>query len=453
MRERLANAVRGRDADYVEVRVEESDSSRLLFRGKELEDVARTVNMGGCVRALAKGGWGFTSFNDLSSLEEMVDLAIRQAKLVPATEGTLAEAPVVEDVVPLALKRDPREVPLADKVHLFEEYNKIILGKDPAIQTTQVGYGDNYRKTYLATSQGTYVEQERMQIRGVFVAMARRDAQIEQAHEVVSTIDDYGRLEGLHEQVEDVAKRAVGLLSAQPVKAGEYTVILDPRLAGVFAHEAFGHLSEADHVYENERLRDILVLGRRFGEDYLTISDGASVPGQRGSYKYDDEGVPASITPLIKNGVLVGRLHSRETAAKMGEQVTGNARAISYRFRPIVRMTNTFIEQGTVPFADMLADVKEGVYCRDTHGGETSMEMFTFSAEEAFMIRNGRLAEPLRGVLLSGNVFTTLANIDAVGSDLSWGGGGNCGKGEQSPLPVGLGSPHIRIRRCVVGGR
>ncbi len=453
MRERLTAAVRGRNTDYVEIRVEENDSTRLLFRGKDLEDVARTVNLGGCVRALVKGSWGFASFNDLGSLEEMVDLAIQQARLNPAGDNALAPVEPVVDTVPLELVRDPREVPLAEKVRLFAEYNRIILGHSPAIQTTQVGYGDSYRKVTLATSEGTYVEQEGMQIRGVLAAMARDGTRIEQAHEIATSRNDFGAVEGLEEKAGRAAARAVSLLTAQAAKGGEYTVILDPRLAGVFAHEAFGHLSEADHVYENDKLREIMVLGRKFGGDFLNIADGADLPAHRGSYKYDDEGVPSEITPLIKDGVLVGRLHSRETAAKMGERVTGNARAVNYRFRPIVRMTNTYIEQGSVPFQEMLADVKEGIYAKDMYGGETAMEMFTFSSEEAFMIRDGRLAEPLRGVLLSGNVFTTLANIDAVGNDLSFEGGGSCGKGEQSNLPVGIGSPHIRIQKCVVGGR
>ena len=128
-------------------------------------------------------------------------------------------------------------------------------------------------------------------------------------------------------------------LSAPQAKGGEYTVVLDPILAGVFVHEAFGHLSESDHVYENEKLRDIMVLGKRFGGKHLNIVDDPAVPGLRGSYKYDDEGVPASKTYLIRKGVLEGRLHSRETAAKMGEKPTGNARAINYSFPPIVRMT------------------------------------------------------------------------------------------------------------------
>jgi TldD protein len=172
----------------------------------------------------------------------------------------------------------------------------------------------------------------------------------------------------------------------------------------------------------------------------------------RGSFKYDDEGTPATKTYLIKDGKLTGRLHSRETAAKMGEAATGNARAVSYRYPPIVRMTNTYIEPGTTTFEEMIADIKEGIYARNWYGGTTSMEMFTFSAGEAYMIRNGKIAELIRPVVLTGNVFETLKNIDAIGNDLDMNEGGGCGKGGQSPLPVSNGSPHIRIRHCLVGG-
>jgi len=264
---------------------------------------------------------------------------------------------------------------------------------------------------------------------------------------------DFGSIQGIHRQVEAMAGHAVALLTAPQAKGGEYTVVLDPVLAGVFVHEAFGHLSESDFVYENDRLRQIMTLGKQFGGKQLNIVDSATVPGLRGSYKYDDEGVPAVKTYLIREGRLVGRLHSRETAAKMNEAPTGNARAVSYRYPPIVRMTNTYIEPGTVSFTDMIADIKEGIYAKNWYGGMTSMEMFTFSAGEAYMIRNGRIAEALRPVVLTGNVFDTLKNIDAIGDDLDMNQGGGCGKGGQMPLPVSNGSPHIRIRHCLVGGR
>jgi TldD protein len=136
----------------------------------------------------------------------------------------------------------------------------------------------------------------------------------------------------------------------------------------------------------------------------------------------------------------------------MGEAATGNARALDYTFQPIVRMTNTYIEPKEATFEQLISEVKEGVYAKNWYGGMTSMEMFTFSAGEAYMIRNGRIEELLRPVVLSGNVFITLENIDAIGNDLDMNQGGGCGKGGQMPLPVSNGSPHIRIRKCLLGG-
>ena len=195
-----------------------------------------------------------------------------------------------------------------------------------------------------------------------------------------------------------------------------------------------------------------MTLGTEFGSSELSIVDSAAIPGLRGSYKYDDEGVPSRNTYLIRDGKLVGRLHSKETAARMNEEPTGNARAINYRYPPIVRMTNTYIEPRSTSFNDILADIEEGVYVKNWYGGVTSMEMFTFSAGEAYMIRNGKIAELLRPVVLTGNVFNTLKNIDAIGDDLEMNQGGGCGKGAQSPLPFTNGSPDISIRHCLFGG-
>jgi TldD protein len=232
-------------------------------------------------------------------------------------------------------------------------------------------------------------------------------------------------------------------------------VIIDPLLAGTFVHEAFGHLSESDFVYENERMKELMQLGKRFGPDILNVIDDGSFPGQLGTHKYDFEGVRTRKNYLIKDGILVGRLHSRETAAKMEEEPTGNARSIGYQYPPIVRMTNTYIDQGTASFEEMIKDVDLGIYAINMIGGQTSMEMFTFSAAHAYMIRDGQLAELVRDVVLTGNVFETLMNIDMLGDTLVWhpGGPGGCGKGGQFPLRVGTGGPHTRIQNVVVGGR
>ncbi len=449
----LAGALKGHDADYIEAHLEESQTGHITYRGKQLDSIGRTTSVGGNVRALVRGGWGFVSFNDLDDLPAKVEMAVKQARSVGREESHLAPVEAAVEVVPAPqIARNPASISLAEKKHLLDEYNDIIWGTQ-GIQTSVINYGDSHRKTVFLNSSGSHIEQERTDVTLRLVAVATENGEIQQAGVSLGSLGDFSAIQGLHSQVEQLAQRAVELLSAPQAKGGEYTVVLDPVLAGVFVHEAFGHLSEADFVYENDRLRQIMTLGRRFGSDQLNIVDTADLPGLRGSYRYDDEGVAATRTYLIREGKLVGRLHSRETAARMNEQPTGNARAISYRHPPIVRMTNTYIEPGSASFEEIIGDIKEGVYARNWYGGVTSMEMFTFSAGEAYMIRNGKVAETLRPVVLTGNVFNTLQNIDAIGNDLSMNQGGGCGKGGQSPLPVSNGSPHIRIRQCLVGGK
>jgi len=447
----LSAQLKRSDADYIEARLEDNQTSHLTYRGKNLESVGRSTAGGGNVRALVRGGWGFTSFNNLEKPAGRVAQAVEQAQFVGSGESGLAPVEPVVDKIAGDAAKNPVNIPLAEKKKLLDEYHDIIWST-PQIQTATIGYTDSHRRVIFSNSSGSHIEQERTDINLRLAAVAARDGEVQQVGLSVGSRGDFSAMQHLHQQVAQMAKNAVGLLSAPTAKGGEYTVVLDPVLAGVFVHEAFGHLSEADFVYENDRLRQVMTLGKQFGSQQLNIVDTATLPGLRGSYKYDDEGVPAMKTYLIREGKLVGRLHSRETAARMKEKPTGNARAVNYRHPPIVRMTNTYIEPGTVSFDEMIADIKEGIYARNWYGGTTSMEMFTFSAGEAYMIRNGKIAEAIRPVVLTGNVFTTLQNIDAIGNDLDMNQGGGCGKGGQSPLPVSNGSPHIRIRHCLVGG-
>ncbi len=448
--QQLAETLKKYKADYIEARLEESQRSHLTYRGKELESVGQSAAVGGNIRALVRGGWGFVSFNDLDDLPQRIELAVKQAALVGKETSRLAPVEAIVDTV--SNKEDrPLDIPLAEKKKLLDEYNEIIWAT-PRLQTSVIGYADSHKKTIFLNSLGSYIQQQRTDVTLRLSAVAAADGDVQQSGLSLGSRGDFDAMRHLHKEVEAMARHAVELLAAPQVKGGQYTVVLDPVLAGVFVHEAFGHLSESDFVYENERLREIMVLGKQFGSRELNIVDSAARPGLRGSYKYDDEGVPATKTYLIKEGKLVGRLHSRETAAKMNEKPTGNARAINYLFPPIVRMTNTYILPGQASFNDIIAGIKEGVYAKNWFGGTTSMEMFTFSAGEAYMIRNGQIAEALRPVVLTGNVFTTLNNIDAIASDLDMNQGGGCGKGGQFPLPVSNGSPHIRISRCLVGG-
>lgn len=443
----------GKRVDYLAIRLEEAEATDILLRADKIETLSQGISIGGQVRACYKGGWGFASFNQLSTLAERVEEAIAAARIVGEEETILAPIDAVQDICVLPLTgTDPRQIPLAEKKALCDRYTEILRSVDPRIATTSVRYGDSAQRIILATSEGTMLEQSWVDMEMRFAATARDGETVQTGRETTGSRKAYEDLTNLDDQVRGAAQRGVDALSLPPVKGNTYTVVIDPILSGLFVHEAFGHLSEADMAYENPDLLEVMTIGRRFGPKELQIFDGAAPEGHRGSYFYDDEGTPATTTQLIKDGVLVGRLHSRETAGKLDEPPTGNARCLNYHYPPIVRMTNTWIERGNTPAKDLFSGIKEGVYARNWLGGMTNGEMFTFSAGEAWMIRNGKIAEPVRDVTLSGNVFSTLADIEAIGDDFYWDESGGCGKGGQSGLPVGCGGPSLRIRNVIVGG-
>lgn len=455
MRHSMERALRSSTAEYCEIRIEESDTTSVRLRGTDVEAVAQNVSVGGNVRALCRGGWGFVSFNRLDDLEKKVEEACAQAKsLGERLNRDISLYPVepVVDYVPGSFGREAFAVPLKEKMELLETYNRIILGS-PEITSSSIYYMDKHTHLYFANTEGTFVYQEKMDLGGGLTAIATKDRLTVQEYAKFGSNRDYNAALGLEEEVKEAAKAAAEMLHAPAVKGGQYTVILDPDMAGLFVHEAFGHLSEADDLDEDERMKELLKIGTRYGTDELSIYDSGIEGPNRGEAKYDDEGVPMGRTYLVRNGVVAGHLHSRESAQKMGEKPTGNARALTYRFPPIVRMRTTCIAPGSSTFEEMLRGISLGVYVKGGEGGETGGEMFTFAPSRAYMIRNGRVAEMVRDVNLTGNVFDTLRNIDMIGSDFEYKNSpGGCGKGMQSPLPVAQGSPHIRIKGVVVGG-
>ena len=445
--------------DFLTIRLEQAEETNILLRSSKIETLSEGIALGGQVRACHLGGWGFAAFDDLDSLVERIESAIAAAKLVGDSETILAPVEAIETVCHVPLKgSDPREISLADKKALCDRYDELLRGYNDCLTTTSVSYSDSSQRIIIVTSEGSAIEQSWSDMEMRFSATARKDDVIQTGRETTGSRQAYEDLTDLDRQVVGAAQRAVEALSLPKIKGDIYTVVIDPILTGLFVHEAFGHLSEADMAYENPDLLEVMSMGKRFGSPDLQIFDGAApIEAEdnyihRGSYFYDDEGTPATTTQLIKDGVLVGRLHSRETAGKLGETPTGNARCLDYHYSPIVRMTNTWIGRGTTPVQDLVANVSNGVYARNWLGGMTNGEMFTFSAGEAWMIRNGKLAEQVKDVTLSGNVFKTLANIEAIGDDFYWDESGGCGKGGQSGLAVGCGGPSLRIKDVTIGG-
>ncbi len=454
MEDLIRRALAASKADYCEVRIHRSRSSHVAYAGRELEDIGESTSLGGCVRVLVNGAWGFCSFNDLAQMSRYVEMAKSQARMIGGGTARLAPVEYRSGTYKVWSGENPTDVSLAEKEAMCRSYNEILLSSSAKIQTTSVRCADSIGTVFFGNSEGAVIAQD-LSFSGVgLAAIARDGSDVQTGRFSVADLRGFQKCRGLEPQCEHVAKQAVDLLSAQSIKAGRYTVICDQKLCGVFVHEAFGHLSEADFIYEHERLREIMTLGRKFGSDALSIVDDASMQGEAGSYLFDSEGVPAQKTYLLRDGRLCGRLHSRETAALMDEAPTGNARALGYSYEPIVRMSNTYMESRDSSFETMLAETEDGIYAKGFLGGQTDMEMFSFSAEEAYRIRDGKLTDRLRDVVLTGNVFETLGHIEAVGDDLTmYGGLGGCGKGGQVPLRVADGGPHVRIRNVVVGGR
>ncbi|BAZ45426.1 hypothetical protein NIES4102_24490 [Chondrocystis sp. NIES-4102] len=445
--------------DFLTIRLEQAAETNILLRTSKIETLSESIASGGQIRACYRGGWGFAAFNDLESLVTKIEEAIASAKMVGDEETILAPVSPIQAVcrIPL-IGTDPREISLAAKKDLCDRYNQLLQSYHDCLTTTSVSYSDSSQRILIATSEGSMIDQSWSDMEMRFSATARNGEIVQTGRETTGSRQAYEDLTNLDTQVIGAAARAVSALSLPKIKGDIYTVVIDPILTGLFVHEAFGHLSEADMAYENPDFLEVMSLGKRFGSKDLQIFDGAApIESEnnsihRGSYFYDDEGTPATTTQLIKDGVLVGRLHSRETAGKLDEKPTGNARCLNYHYSPIVRMTNTWIGRGNTPVKDLFQGITEGVYARNWLGGMTNGEMFTFSAGEAWMIRNGELAEPVKDVTLSGNVFKTLANIEAIGDDFYWDESGGCGKGGQSGLAVGCGGPSLRINNVTIGG-
>jgi TldD protein len=457
MEDRLREAVARSHADYTEARWEQVTRSRVAFQRDQLMALESGEEAGGIVRCLVNGAWGIAVFTNpadlLRKIEEATHLA-RTASGHVADPVGLAPAQVVEARHEGQMKRDFRGVPLDEKRRLAEAYNKLILGHSPQIASSSVRYTDAWRRTVYANSEGTYIEQGIPDVTLMVAAVARKNGDIQQAFESLGYAAGFDTVQGKEEKARKAAQRAMDLLGAKPVQGGTYTVILDPDLAGVFIHEAFGHICESDFLLKNEPMRKVMHVGTRFGVESLNVVDDGYRAGERGNTPYDDEGVPWQKAYLIKNGVLTGLMHSRATAHKMNAAPTGNARAVSWEHDPIVRMRNTFIEPGTATLDEMLQGIERGLYACAAFGGETMFEQFTFSAAYGHEIVNGKIGPMVRDVVLTGNVFHTLQNIEMIGKDFKLeGSAGGCGKGGQWPLPTTTGAPHVRVRNVTVGGR
>ena len=440
--------------DYAEIRLSSSVGTGISLSGENVDSFTIGESVAGSVRVLQNGSWGFATFNDLTMIERFFAGAVSSASLVsPVDKSVIARGAMSRGEFKTESKRNFMDVTPDEKYELLKRYNDI-LKKSESVQTTRAGYRDVNTKYTFMNSEGSFLSYDKMYCGISLASIAKRGSVIQPFHESISGYGGFEIVEGKDHLAEVVVKTAVDMLDAEPVPGGTYDVIVDPKLCGVFIHEAFGHMSEADFVYENPNMKDQMVLGREFGPAILNVYDDGTKKDCAGYIPFDDEGITPQKTALIKNGMLSGRLHSRETARKMDEEATGNGRAISVMRQPIVRMTNTYIENGNSSKEDIFSSMEDGLYAVDVIGGQTNLEMFTFTAAYGYMVKNGRPGKMMRDIVLSGNVFNTLKNIIMIGNDGEmFGGLGGCGKGGQSPLPVSFGGPHMKIKDILIGGK
>ncbi len=446
-----------RNARYADIRLETGYATVIDMRDGVLREMSYGINQGMGVRVLYNNSWGFSSSNDLSNLKDKFEdsLKIGRALSRVKTEAIrIADAPTRSEHFRLKPKINPTDVSIDDKKGIVRAAYEAAKEHSTRIKSVSILYLDGYEEQTYANSEGSYIV---MKTPAVFMrvhAVAKRGAVLQEGRESIGAVAGFEVIKEENPEVMGVkaADKAIRLLDATLPPAGELPVIMDPKLTGVFMHEALGHAAEADHVlYGESILRG--KLDEEIAYDGLTVADDPTIESSHGYYKYDDEGMKTKRTELIKDGVLCSYLHTRETAGRLDAMPTSNARAADYSEIPIVRMSNTVIEEGDYNFKDMQADISYGIYAKGMRGGQvdTIRGEFQFGAEEAFLIEKGVLTKRLKNVSLSGRTLDVLKSIDAVGTDKTRGSIGFCGKDGQE-VPVSEYAPHVRVKKILVGG-
>jgi TldD protein len=455
MKNLLADALRGARADYTEIRLERTWATAIAFRGSRLEGATTAVEAGGIVRCLNRGrGWGIATFTGLDQVRPMVSQAHELSlAVILDTPIRLADIPVRTEDHPSDLDGDVRGVPLGEKRLLLEHLNQEMLASDRRVVDTLASYEDAVTERWLATSEGVMLYDLRPSIRLAAGAVAVEEGLLERAFESWASRGGWRSVRTADHLFKTAARRAVALLGAPRAKGGTYPVVLDPRCAGALIHQTIGHASEADALLERPDLDRLMQPGRRVGSDLLTVGDDGSATSLPGSLPFDDEGAPTQNTLLVQHGVLVGRLHTRETAGRSGFRPTGNARAGSFRVPPAARLTNTYVANGKGSLEDLIRGVRFGVYCCDAMAGESHLGRFTLWAGYGHLIRDGQLAELVKPMVLAGDTAESLQRLDAVAGDFRWNSlASGCARRGSGRIAVCEGAPHMRIDGLAVGG-
>jgi len=452
--------------DGAELYAETTSTTTLRLDGRRLEEAAAGVDRGVGLSLIDGRRTLYANGNRLDD-ESLLRMASRLARARASADGHPETSPDAEPsgsapkltflerplrmVSPVSTP--PDTVTLDRKVEVLRRADAAARGFDPRITQVTAFYRDTLQEVQVADTEGTASSELRSYVTIFVTAVARQGSEIRTGSESRSETrgfeffdvhipEDIGR---------EAARLAIHQLSAKPAPAGTFTVVLSSKAGGTMVHEACGHGLEADFI-----LKSLSVYagreGKKVASHLISVVDDGTLKHMRGSSAMDDEGCPTTRAVLIDKGVLKGYLHSRKTAREMGARRTGHGRRESYRHLPLPRMRNTLILPGDTPPGEIIAGVPHGILVCRMGGGEVDVATgnFVFNCSEAYMIRNGVVAEPIRDATLIGNGPEVLEAIDRVGNDLGF-GVGTCGK-EGQGVPVGDAQPTLRIPSLTVGG-
>jgi TldD protein len=456
---RLVALALERGGDYADVFLESSMSSAVGYDGERFTGAGMELIGGVAIRVVAGDNTVLRATGDMS-WESLTKLAREVASAARAGASGSASVPRLRPLASpnlYAVSTPAFDEPVAAKLDYLKRLAAAAKAADPSVRDAQVNYRDTLRLLGVATSTGVVAYDTCPVLKvGVAVRVAKEGSkQVGSAS--FSGGGHYGFEYFREHSPELLASRAFEIarsqLDAVEAPSGELPVVLGPAYSGVLLHEAVGHGLEADfnvkgYSYYSGRI------GQQVASPLCTIYDDGRRPSLNGSINFDDEGVASSSIPLIERGRLVGYMHSRETAARMKANPTGNGRRQGFAFPPLPRMTNTYLQAGDSDPADIIRSVKRGVYARAFAGGSVNITTgdFTFVPTEAYLIEDGRMTAPLANVLLMGNGPDIMNRISMVGYDMEisdnlW----ECGKNGQM-IPVTVGTPTVRIDALTVGG-
>ncbi len=397
--------------------------------------------------------YAYTNKTDRPSLLKLAKEAAQAVKAGARNAVIDKREPLkINDIHPCA--KLPTGIDKRDIVERLRAASKASFAYDPLVTQTENAYAGVVQNVLIANSNGLWAEDRRVRTRVMAEAVASSANEKQSGFRGPGAKKGYEFVEGLdmEELGRGVAKTAVTMLNAGLCPSGRMPVLIDNGFGGVIFHEACGHSLEATGVAKKASVFADK-LGEVIASPIVTAIDDGTQPGDWGSINIDDEGTPARKNVLIENGVLKSYLVDYLNGLIMGAEPTGSSRRESYRYAPTSRMTNTYIANGTEKKETIIADTEYGLYCKQMGGGsvQPSTGEFNFAVSEAYMIQNGKIAEPVRGATLIGEGSEVLLDIDRVANNMAQ-AQGMCGS-ISGAVPTNVGQPLIRVKQMTVGGR